>query len=147
MNGWCAILAFALGFIIAQTCKFVIGLFQGKKRPAMDRFRNAIDYLTRSGGMPSGHSASMMAFTTCAGLMYGFESGIFALAVAVTLIILYDATHVRYAVGIQGVALNRILEKNGQKTLPVFEGHTIWQVVVGSLLGVLIGWGVYFLVV
>lgn len=145
MNGWYALLAFACGFVVAQLWKFVAGLISGYRRKASSDWKTVIGYLMRSGGMPSGHSASMTALTMYIGYMCGFDSAMFALAAATTLIVLYDAIHVRYAVGEQGKALNELLEKNDQKALPVVEGHTVPQVAVGVILGVLIGVGIWFL--
>lgn len=144
--GWGAIVAFFAGFVIAQLWKFVVGLCSGKSKPMMQNFRIAVGYLTRSGGMPSGHSAAMTAITVYLGCYYGFQSGVFALAVATTGIVLYDAVHMRYAVGEQGKALNKILKKAGDPELPVSEGHTVPQVVVGVILGIIVGLGVFFLV-
>lgn len=142
MNGWFALLAFVGGFLMAQLWKFVAGLLKDRKRVKWTDFKALVGYFMRSGGMPSGHSASMTGLTTYVGLVGGFNSGLFALAVATTIIVIYDAVHVRYAVGKQGKALNRLLEKDGRKALPVVEGHTVPQVVVGVILGLLIGAGV-----
>lgn len=133
-------------WFIAQTWKTLVGIWGGHRNAEKMDFKAFISYATRSGGMPSGHSASMTALITCLGLMYGFDSGIFALGLATTLIVIYDATHVRYAVGKQGEALNELLKKNGSEALPIVEGHTMAQVAVGVILGVLMGVGVYFLV-
>lgn len=146
MNGWYAMLAFVVAWFIAQAWKTIAGIWGGRKNTDKMNFRSFVSYATRSGGMPSGHAASMTALTTCLGLMYGFDSGLFILSVATTLIVIYDATHVRYAVGKQGEALNKILQENGSKPLQIVEGHTMAQVIVGVILGVLTGLGVYFLV-
>ena len=82
---------------------------------------------------------SLQGHASCSRPTPGFESGLFALALAMTLIVIYDAIHVRYAVGEQGKALNGLLEKENKKPLSVVEGHTIGQVVVGAFSGVLIG--------
>lgn len=147
MNGIYALIAFASGFVLAQLWKLIEGMARRKKHPEMAHFKTAIAYIFRSGGMPSGHSASMTAITTYLGCTEGFSSSIFALAVASTIVIFYDAIHVRYAVGEQGEALNHLLRKNGDKTLPVIEGHTVSQVVVGAILGILVGFSVYILAV
>lgn len=139
MNGWYAIVAFACGFVLAQTIKFFVGLFSGKTRSMRESLKTAVGYLMRSGGMPSGHSAATTALTVYLGLWQGFDSGLFALAVGFTLIVLYDAIHVRYAVGVQGEALNKILQSEGKKTLPLVEGHTPMQMMVGVTLGLIIG--------
>lgn len=146
MNIWMAGVAFAGGFVVAQLLKLIIGLIQGSKTGVVS-LRTAVGYLTRSGGMPSGHAASFTALTTYIGCVDGFDTALFALAMATLLIILYDAVHVRYAVGEQGRALNQLLKAAGKPELPVVEGHTISQVVVGALIGILLGWAVSILTV
>lgn len=145
--GWGAIVAFLSGFVIAQLWKFVVGMWTGRGKSRMENLRAALGYLSRSGGMPSGHSAGMVAATVFLGGYYGFGSGVFALAVAVTGIVLYDAMHVRYAVGEQGKALNKLLKKAGEKELPVVEGHTFGQVAVGSILGLIVGIAIFGIMV
>ena len=61
------------------------------------------------------------------------------MAACVWLVVVYDAIHVRYAVGEQGKALNKLLREAKQPELPVVEGHTMSQVVVGALIGAIIG--------
>lgn len=145
MNGIFALIAFVSGFVLAQLWKLIEGLARHKKHPEMTHFKTAIAYIFRSGGMPSGHSACMSAITTYFGLAEGISSNIFALALASTIIVIYDALHVRYAVGEQGKALNRLLSQNHEKTLPVVEGHIVIEVVFGVILGGLVGYLVYIL--
>src|SRR6187455_266540 len=57
-------------------------------------------YLLSAGGMPSSHSALMVGATTGIGLHDGFDTSMFALAVAVTMIVVYDAAGVRRQAGI-----------------------------------------------
>lgn len=132
-------LAFVLGFSIAQLSKLVIFLVinRGKKLNSKEVF----GWLVRSGGMPSGHSASFGAATTYIGFHEGFDSVIFALALCVMIVIVYDAVNVRYATGEQGKKINKIIEKQkiDEKSVKVIEGHTKLEVLVGILLGVLIG--------
>lgn len=144
MNGWYALLAFLIGFTIAQLWKFVAGLIMGRGQPALKNFKTAIGYALESGGMPSGHTASMTALTLYLGLSGGFNTGLFALAVASTTIVIYDALHVRFAVGEQGKALNGLLQKAGKPTLPIVAGHTVPQVLVGLMLGVVVGMCIYY---
>lgn len=133
MNGMKIIIAFVCGFIVAQGIKFIIALLQGKK--------NIFEYLIKSGGMPSGHGASFTAATTMIGLTQGFDSAIFALAVCMAMVVFYDAVNVRYAVGRQGKELNKILPK----PLRVVEGHTIFELIVGILIGIFIGIGIFYI--
>jgi len=139
MNGWMVVLAFGIGWLIAQSWKTIAGFVEMRKSPKKMNWREFVSYVTRSGGMPSGHSASMMAATTYIGLTAGFNTELFALALVTTLIVLYDATHVRYAVGKQGEVLNEILQKEGKKPLKVVEGHTLVQVAVGVMIGIVTG--------
>lgn len=138
------LVAFTLGFLVAQLSKFISGVVRTNRVGRKLDFREAIRQFSRSGGMPSGHAASLTAATTYLGIENGFGSGLFALAVCVCVIVLYDAVHVRYAVGEQGKALNKLLVEADKPKLPVVEGHTLVQVVVGVVIGVLIGGGVGF---
>ena len=134
------LIAFVLGWFFAQSGKFIGDLIT-KKRAL--NFSEVIDCFTRSGGMPSGHTASFMGLTVFLGLQNGFSSGLFVLALAMTIIVVYDAVNVRYAVGEQGKLLNIIADSdNNKKTrkMKVVEGHTIPQVCVGAVLGILLGY-------
>ena len=139
-------LAFAVGWFLAQAAKLISGIIKKKGKITFSDF---LYYMFKSGGMPSGHTASFVAFDTALGLFYGFETPVFALAVCTTIIFVYDAVNVRYAVGEQGKLLNEIAssDKNA-KTKPqkIVEGHTIPQVIVGGILGVIIGLTVYLIV-
>lgn len=139
MNGWYVLLAASIGWLIAQSWKTIAGVVKGKKQLGKMDLATLIGYATRSGGMPSGHTAAMSALTVCLGMWEGFDSGLFALALATTLVIMYDAIHVRYAVGEQGKALNELLVKDKKKPLPIVEGHTVAQVTVGMLIGIVTG--------
>lgn len=133
------ILSFVLGFTLAQILKLIIFLIvnRGKKLKAKEVF----SWLVKSGGMPSGHSASFGAATTYIGFHEGFNSIIFALALCVMIVIVYDAVNVRYATGEQGKKINKIIEKQkiDEKSVKVIEGHTKIEVLVGIVLGILIG--------
>lgn len=131
MNGLKVIIAFVCGFFVAQAIKTVIAAIKHKK--------NLKQYLVKSGGMPSGHMASTTAAVTCIGLIGGFDSLVFALAVCVGMTVFYDAVNVRYAVGKQGEALNKLLAE----PLKVIEGHNLVQNIVGVFLGVAVGIAVF----
>lgn len=139
MEGLYALVAFIVAWLVAQVSKTLLGLIGGHKAGKVTNLGAAIGYFTRSGGMPSGHTASFTALCIYLGCSFGFTSGIFALAVANLIIIVYDAIHVRYAVGIQGEALNGLLREQGKKELPIIEGHTLPQVMVGGVIGVAVG--------
>lgn len=134
MEGFGAIVAFITGWMLAQLGKFLGELIRsGGKTPLLQALKNSF----KSGGMPSSHSASFVALSIYLGLSLGFDDPIFALAICTTSVIIYDAINVRYAVGEQGKALNRLILKQSPnaKTLKLKEGHTLPQAIVGSLLG------------
>lgn len=137
MNGFMTLIVFICGFVIAQAIKALIDRKNHKKSK---NFGEAIAYLTRSGGMPSGHAASFVGATYYLGLTQGFDSPIFALAVCMAIIVIYDAVNVRYAVGEHGKILKTIVGHYHIRTkkMRLVEGHTILEVVVGGLIGILI---------
>ncbi len=98
-----------------------------------------------AGGMPSSHSAIVCALAILIGKEYGFDSGVFGLAMVTAFIVMYDAAGVRRAAGKQARILNRILETPGLTTVQVQEklvevlGHTPIQVFVGAIIGFLVG--------
>jgi len=91
--------------------------------------------------MPSSHSALITGATSGIGYELGFDSSIFALGVAVALIVMYDASGVRKSAGIQAAEINKLSKKlDPQSELLLKEtlGHTKIEVLVGSFLGPLI---------
>jgi hypothetical protein len=137
VSGIGGLLAFALGWLVAQTGKLLGDMVTTKKMS----LRQALECFVRSGGMPSGHTASFGGLTTFFIVKYGIFANISVLALATTIIVVYDAVNVRYAVGEQGKLLNIMAtEKNWKKKrIRVVEGHTIPQVIVGAIIGITIG--------
>ena len=104
-NGIGAIVAFVLGWFLAQSGK-LLGDILRERRVLTPR--EVIDCMVRSGGMPSGHTASFVGLTTYFGMEFGFCSSIFALAACTTAIVIYDDVYVCYDVGQKGKLLNLI---------------------------------------
>lgn len=98
-----------------------------------------------AGGMPSSHSAIVMALTTMVGKQYGVDSPIFAISIIFSAVVMYDAAGVRRAAGKQAKMLNKIAETPGLTGLEMQEklvevlGHTPIQVIVGAAIGVIVG--------
>ncbi|HXY74259.1 MAG TPA: divergent PAP2 family protein [Dehalococcoidales bacterium] len=99
-----------------------------------------------NGGMPSSHSATVSALAVSVGIASGFNSVEFAIATILALVVMFDAASVRRWVGKQAIVLNR-LAKEIKFRRPVTElehdlreivGHTPFQVIVGSLLGIIV---------
>ena len=104
-----------------------------------------------AGGMPSSHSAVVVALCTMIGKNYGIDSAIFGLAVVFAFVVMYDAAGVRRAAGKQAKLLNKIVQTPGLTNVQVTEklqevlGHTPKQVFVGAFIGLIVGfifgWG------
>ena len=112
--------------------------------------------LLSAGGMPSSHSSLMTAVTTSIGLNAGWDSPIFALALAITGIVVYDATGVRRQAGFHAERINQIarellhlkrLEESQISYLREIIGHTPGEAVAGVFLGALIAFAVQWAMV
>lgn len=123
-----------LGWFAAHLVKFLLTLVaSGGKEKSLGIF-------FRAGGMPSSHSAVMVATLTVIGGEQGMGSAVFGLAVALTAIVLYDAVGVRRSVGEQGDVLRKVAAQTKVDT-PFFTayGHTGTEVTVGVVVGFLVG--------
>lgn len=103
-----------------------------------------------AGGMPSSHSATVCAMVVSTGRFCGVGSTMFAIAVVLSVIVMYDAMGVRREAGEQAKVLNQMLHEwmdEGARGLPWLAdkklkemvGHTPVQVLAGAVLGVAIG--------
>jgi len=130
-----------LSCLLAQFFKILFNFF----RTGEIRF----GIMFETGGMPSSHSALITGATSGIGFELGFDSSVFALAVAISLIVMYDASGVRKSAGIQAAEINKLSQKLNPKSeihLKETLGHTKIEVMVGSFLGPLITLpGMYFL--
>ena len=124
-----------LGWLTAQVLKTLIHTFFTKK---FDPER-----LVGSGGMPSSHSATVVALSTAAYFEFGASSFEFAVSAIFAIVVMYDARGVRRETGKQAELLNdivRIFEDMGRSEISThdklkeFVGHTPLQVVMGALL-------------
>ncbi len=125
-----------MAWFVAQAIKVLMGLVRTRKFD----FR----WFVRSGGMPSSHVSMSMGLCTSVGLYYGFNSGLFALALGFTIITMFDAQGVRRHSGKQAEILNKIIEdiyehKGVQENrLKEFIGHAPVEVYAGAALGIFI---------
>ena len=122
-----------LSCLVAQFSKIIFNFISSRE------IRFGIMFET--GGMPSSHSALISGATAGIGLELGFDDPTFALAVAISLIVMYDASGVRKSAGVQASEINKIsklLDSKSDIKLKETLGHTKFEVIVGSLLGPLI---------
>jgi len=103
------------------------------------------------GGMPSSHSALVTATAAGVGLYSGFNSPVFALASAVAMVVIYDATGIRRQAGIHAQTINLLVEELLQghiapeKQLREVLGHTPLEALGGVILGLIVPALLWFL--
>lgn len=94
-----------------------------------------------SGGMPSSHTAFIVALATCIARSEGMQSPLFGLALGLVILTSVDAAGLRRSAGLQAEVLNRIVEDlyKGRDVKPprVKEmlGHTLPEVLAGAAVG------------
>ena len=125
------------GWLSAQVIKVILVFITNRK---LD-FRR----LVGSGGMPSSHSSITMSLTMSVGFVHGFDSALFAIAMILTFVVMYDASGVRRSAGQQAAILNKLVDDwgngkfaNTDKKLKELLGHTPLEVIAGAILGILI---------
>ncbi|MFH2038268.1 MAG: divergent PAP2 family protein [Chloroflexota bacterium] len=96
------------------------------------------------GGMPSSHSALVTATAFSVGLYAGFDTEIFALAVALSMVVIYDATGIRRQAGIHAQTINKLVDQllkghlAPEKQLREVLGHTPLEALGGVILGLIV---------
>ena len=144
MSSWAifqnrVLVAGVVAWALAQIIKIPLDFFRTR------RWNWALLFTT--GGMPSSHSALMTATTHAIGLYYGFATPMFALAVAITMIVVYDAANVRRQAGIHAQRINIIFDELlrghpiNEKDLREVLGHTPLEVAGGILFGLVVATG------
>jgi acid phosphatase family membrane protein YuiD len=107
--------------------------------------------LLRAGGMPSSHTALVASVAHSIGLFAGFNTPLFALALTLAVIVIYDATGIRRQAGIHAEFINRIVrdmvkgKRSQEKQLREVLGHTPLEALAGTLLGIGVAQLIWFL--
>ncbi|MFZ5885168.1 MAG: divergent PAP2 family protein [Chloroflexota bacterium] len=131
-----ALVAGLIAWILAQVVKIPLDYLRTR------RWNWAL--LLTTGGMPSSHSALMTGTVFAIGLYYGFDNPLFALGVAITMIVTYDAAGVRRQAGIHAQRINVLFDELlhghifSEKDLREVLGHTPLEVAGGILLGLIV---------
>ncbi|MCR4880828.1 MAG: divergent PAP2 family protein [bacterium] len=120
---------------IAQLLKFI---FYYSKHKAIN-----FKIFASTGGMPSSHSAAVVSTMTSVGLIEGFDSVIFSVALVSGLIVMYDAAGLRRSAGQMATQLNMLVDALYEQRPHSFRnkliellGHTPLEVTMGALLGI-----------
>jgi len=123
--------------LVAQLSK-VVSFYIRERRINLKR-------MTEPGGMPSSHSAAIVALCTVVGFENGINSTVFAVTFLLSLVIMYEAAGVRRAAGEQAEVLNRIVDeffrdrKVSEGKVKQLLGHTPFEVLAGAAIGFIAG--------
>lgn len=121
---------------IAQTIKLPIEYLQTHK------WNWAL--LVQAGGMPSSHTALVVGITYAIGLSEGYGSAIFALAFALSMVVIYDATGIRRQAGKHAELINAMINDLAagnplkEEQLREVLGHTPLEAFWGIVLGLVV---------
>ncbi|WJY27789.1 MULTISPECIES: divergent PAP2 family protein [Sporosarcina] len=111
--------------------------------------------MTSTGGMPSSHSAAVTALTTAVAYEHGLDSSLFAVSAIFAVIVMFDATGIRYQAGQQAVIINEMrrdfqvfvseakdwVQKDDEQKMQELKtllGHKPNEVAAGAITGILI---------
>ena len=106
--------------------------------------------LISDGGMPSAHSATVIALAVMSGWTQGFGSAAFAISMILAVVIMRDAVGVRRESGVNASIIKLLAKRSNSQLkdgeehiktdmLKELVGHTPLQVACGSIIGLLVG--------
>ena len=127
----------ATAWLIAGVLKMFIELIINK--------RFSLKRIIGAGGMPSSHTATVVALAVSIGFYDGVDKVTFALAVIFAIVVIHDAVGVRLETGKQAKVLNTMMfeseafkDLDFEKQLKEYVGHTPFQALVGALVGLIV---------
>ena len=128
-----------VAWLLAQIIKVFTGMYKKRK------FTLAA-FLFANGGMPSSHTAAVCSLATASVMKFGLSSFECAISCVFAIVVMIDASGVRYETGEQAKILNKITKElfsggpdEVNTALKEFVGHTPFQVLMGAILGILVG--------
>lgn len=135
-----------VAWLLAQIIKVFTGMYKERK------FTIAA-FLFSNGGMPSSHTAAVCSLATASCIRFGLSSFECAISCVFAIVVMIDASGVRYETGEQAKILNKITKElfSGRPdevnmALKEFVGHTPFQVLMGAILGVVTGIAFSFII-
>lgn len=131
------LLVAATAWLVAGVLKVIIEIIVLKKFELKRIFG--------AGGMPSSHTATVVALVISVGYYVGFSDTSFAIAFILAIIVVHDAMGVRRETGIQAKVLNKMVfdtdvfdDINLEKRLKEYIGHSPSQVLIGGIVGFIV---------
>ncbi|USN53544.1 MAG: divergent PAP2 family protein [Candidatus Nomurabacteria bacterium] len=133
-----ALFAAIIAACSAQVLKFLLSIWTERR---CDWSR-----LCETGGMPSAHTAGVVALAISVGRLQGWASVAFAITAVFAYIVIYDATNVRRAAGQHAHLLNQLVVELEElfsgdfqpEQLKTLLGHSYPQVFFGGVVGAVI---------
>ena len=127
-------------WFVAQIIKVIINTVKYYYNKAKGRTRKKVTLETffKLGGMPSSHTATVVALCACVGIRNGFGSDVFAVSGVFAFITMFDAFKVRLPISRLTDAFNRLQAKvcgNETPDVKKVEGHTIPEIIGGFITG------------
>lgn len=109
-----------------------------------------IRYTIACGGFPSSHTSTVTALSVAVGIVEGFDSTLFAIAIIFSFIVIYDAVNVRYYAG-KNIQLTKQLINDLSDMIklplddPIYHekmkdvlGHRLVEAIGGFVVGIVI---------
>ena len=129
-----------LSWLVAQIIKVIINTvkyFYNKKKGRKHN-KVTIETFFKLGGMPSSHTATVIALCGCLLLTTGWNTDAFAVAGIFAFITMFDAVKVRLPISRLTDAFNRLQGKvcgEDVQDVKKVEGHTIPEIIGGIIVG------------
>ncbi len=124
----------------AISCQFIF-------KPLIEMIRGSWSWknITAYGGMPSAHSALVSSLATVIGLSQGWYSASFAISLILAIIVITDAIGFRAYLTEHSKTINKLIIdlpdefEYKYKTLNERISHTLPEVLVGTIIGIVLG--------
>lgn len=126
-----------ISWLVAQVLKVALNVW--------DNGHFDLRRLVGAGGMPSSHTALVIALAIKVGRSVGWHSEFFAIAAVLAGVVMYDAAGVRRATGQQAEVLNKIMndiyhgEPIKPERLKELIGHSPLEILAGAVIGIIFG--------
>ncbi|GKT13000.1 MAG: hypothetical protein ISEC1_P1992 [Thiomicrorhabdus sp.] len=121
-------------WLVAGISKFIINSIRAKQLAF-----GLIGY----GGMPSNHSAIVTSMAALIGFTEGIDHPAFGVAMALSFIVLLDASSLRRQVGKHAEAINLLNSTSDRSVLRERMGHTKFEILGGIITGVVTAYVVH----
>jgi acid phosphatase family membrane protein YuiD len=130
-----------IAWAVSQIIKTVTIIVRDKKL--------SLRAMVKDGGMPSAHSATVIALAVMSGWTQGFGSAAFAISMILAVVIMRDAVGVRRESGVNASIIKLLAKRSNSQLkdgeehiktdmLKELVGHTPLQVACGCIIGIIV---------